>query len=290
MAIDLLLSIVSSGLLFLILKKFPDWGIVTLHGILVNYFVAASLSLMLSNLSMEHATIHVQQALPYALAIGLLFIVVFMLTGKTAQYCGIAVSSIASKMSMVIPICIGFYLYGESIDAQRMLGMALALPAVVLSGLKPNQTQGKALAKNFLLLPFLLFVGAGLVDSAIKYAQFKLMDDTNSYLIIAMIFASAGSFGLLKLLWDTMNGGERISVTSIMGGALLGIINFFSLWFLVRCLDRPDVDSSHVFAIVNVGVVLMTFLIGLFVFKEIPTFKQRIGLVLAIIAIFVLTW
>lgn len=290
MIIYLILSIVFSGLLFLILKKFPDWKVVTLHGIMVNYFVAANLSLFLSNLDFENTMIHVRESLPFTMVMGLLFVVVFLLTGKTAQLCGMAVSSISSKMSMIIPIFLGIYLYGEVLNLQKTIGFAIALPAIILTG---NQSNGKSkLSKqgNVMFLPLLLFLGAGLVDASIKYAQFAYMDESNQFLVMSMIFASAGFFALIKIVVDFIGTRAPFSINSFWGGTLLGISNFFSLYFLVQCLDRPDVESSHVFAIVNVGVVLMSFILGLVFFKEKPSQKQRIGLLLAVIAIFILAW
>ncbi|MFN5325296.1 MAG: EamA/RhaT family transporter [Bacteroidota bacterium] len=289
MLIDLILSIISSACLFIILKKFSDWKVVTVHGILVNYFVASLLSYSFSDMSFQESRLHFFEIWPYPIGIGLLFILVFVLTGKTAQVCGIAASSIASKMSMVIPIGLGIILYNESFGLQKALGVALALPAVILAGSQNNNVNTSGFRSGLIWLPILLFLGAGLVDTSIKFAQHALMDDKNNYLIISLIFASAGSFGLIKLAYDLFSGGERFSIRSLLGGILLGLVNFMSLYFLVRCLDRPGVESSFVFAVVNVGVVMASFLAGVLLFKEKPDFKKTAGLLLALAAIVVLT-
>jgi drug/metabolite transporter (DMT)-like permease len=288
MLFDLLMSIISSALLFVILKKFSSWGVVTVHGILFNYFTAAGLSLLLSDLDWTIARNHILIAWPYTIGIGLLFILVFVLTGITAQKNGMATASIASKMSMVIPISIGIVFYKDSMDIQKGIGLAMALPAVLLTvDQSGSKTQGR-FDLRFWLLPILLFLGAGLVDSAIKFAQHILMGDGNDYLIIAMIFASAGCFGLIKLTYDSFAGKEPLKWVSFLGGLLLGSVNFCSLYFLVRCLDSPGAESSFVFAIVNVGVVLLSFFIGWMVFNEKPNARKIIGLVLALISIVVL--
>ncbi|MFM7080090.1 MAG: hypothetical protein ACKOYC_09925 [Bacteroidota bacterium] len=283
------MSIISSAMLFFILKKFSDWGVVTVHGILFNYFVAAGLALLLSDLDWPTASSHMAIALPYTIGIGLLFILVFVLTGVTAQRNGMATSSIASKMSMVIPISLGIIFYKDSMDFQKGMGLALALPAVLFTVDLPKSKVSGRFDFNFWLLPILLFLGAGLVDSAIKFAQHVLMQDGNDYLIKAMIFASAGCFGLIKLTYDSFTGKEPLKWISFFGGLLLGSVNFCSLYFLVRCLDSPGAESSFVFAIVNVGVVLMSFFIGWIAFNEKPTSRKTIGLVLALVSIAILT-
>lgn len=290
MVVDLVMSILSSAMLFLILKKFEDWGVVTVHGILFNYFTAAGLSLLLSDIEWSVSLHHLEAAWPYTIAIGLLFILVFILTGITAQRNGMATSSIASKMSMVIPITIGIVVYNDSMDAQKGVGLALAIPALLLTIEPSSKDSSSPMNRQSWLLPILLFLGAGLVDSAIKFAQHQLMDDTNDYLIISMIFASAGLFGLIKLAYDTVKGKEPLKWVSFWGGLLLGSVNFCSLYFLVRCLDHPGAESSYVFATVNVGVVLFSFVLGMLVFKERPSTRKFLGLAFALASICILTY
>ena len=78
-------------------------------------------------------------------------------TGKTAQLCGMAASSVASKMSMVIPITAGFVLYHESLDIQKIIGLIFALPAVLLTGSANIDAKGesKATKKQMIVLPLL---------------------------------------------------------------------------------------------------------------------------------------
>ncbi|MGR6086753.1 MAG: hypothetical protein ACU4F9_01125 [Arcticibacter sp.] len=288
MVLNLMLSILSSALLFLILKKFKDWNVETVHGILVNYFTASLLSISFSNISLVDSKAHISVIWPYALGIGLLFIIVFVLTGYTAQLCGMAASSIASKMSMVIPISLGVILYNESFGIQKAIGIALAIPAVIMVGGKPNSTSPQKIDNSYWYLPILLFLGAGMVDTAIKFAQHHLMKDGNMYLVMSMIFGSAGIFGLLNLIRETFSMKRGLTIRSILGGMLLGTVNFFSLYFLINCLKQPNVESSQIFAIVNIGVVLVSFALGMLIFKERLDRLKSIGLVFAILAILLL--
>lgn len=288
MILNLILSILSSALLFVILKKFKDWNVETVHGILVNYFTASALSIAFSNINLEQTLPHILMVWPYAIGIGLLFIVVFVLTGKTAQLCGMAASSIASKMSMVIPISLGVILYNESFGFQKALGVAFAIPAVILVGGKPAHTAAKKSYNSYWYLPILLFLGAGLVDTAIKYAQHHLMQDDNMYLVMSMIFGSAGLFGLLNLIRDTFSNKQGLTLRSVLGGILLGTVNFFSLFFLINCLKQPSVESSQIFAIVNIGVVLVSFAFAILIFNEKLDRLKLFGLFFAILAILLL--
>lgn len=284
----LILSILCSTLLLLILKSFIRWRVDTFHGIIFNYFTAGSLALLLSPVSIGDYYRELKPVLPFSLVVGLMFITVFMITAMTTQKHGIGVASVASKMSMIIPITAGLILYNESLEWTKSIGLLLALPAVVVTSIPSKatrelqQTQG---SRNSIILPLMLFAGAGLVDTAIKYSQHRYMNDQNQFMIIMSIFYAAGILGFLWLIYEIYTHKKRIKIQSLFGGVLLGAANFFSLYFLIRCLAWPGSESSTVFAYVNIGVVTCSFLAGMAVFREKAGRYQYMGVVLAIGAI-----
>jgi drug/metabolite transporter (DMT)-like permease len=292
MYIYLLLSILSSTFLLIILKNFIFWKVETLHGIIVNYWTAATLSFMISPVENYNRFYILESVWPTSMMIGFLFIMVFYITAKTAQISGVAVASVASKMSMVIPIGAGLILYSESMDFQKGLGIFLAIPAVIITSLPSSKVEGTKTELNFksLLLPAFLFLGAGLVDTAIKFAQHQFMTDENRQLVIMSIFGFAGIFGLLRLLFEIFILKKKLSWRSIGGGVLLGVTNYLSLLFLLRCLESPGSESSTVFAFVNTGVVITSFFAGILLFKEKPERNRLFGLALAITAIIILSY
>src|SRR5688572_1160500 len=103
---NLLLSIVFSTMLFVILRLFPKMKVITFNGIVVNYFVAATWSFIVSGKTFGEAMPETG-LLPVILIMGSLFISVFFITGLTTQRTGVAVAAVASKMSMVIPVAAG---------------------------------------------------------------------------------------------------------------------------------------------------------------------------------------
>ncbi|MBK7389668.1 MAG: hypothetical protein IPI23_11560 [Bacteroidetes bacterium] len=57
----------------------------------------------------------------------------------------------------------------------------------------------------------------------------------------------------------------------------------------MKCLESPGTESSTVFALVNIGVVITSFITGLVLFKEPSDRNKIIGLMLSVIAILVLS-
>jgi multidrug transporter EmrE-like cation transporter len=81
----------------------------------------------------------------------------------------------------------------------------------------------------------------------------------------------------------------KITGKSILGGIVLGIPNYFSLYFLIKMLDSEVFESSTIFTIHNVAIVMVSTLVGIVFFKEKISFRNGIGIALALTAIFLVT-
>jgi drug/metabolite transporter (DMT)-like permease len=290
--ITLLIASLLSALLYVILKYFQKWNIYNLHGLTFNYITAATFSFF-SNYEENSALLpQVPDFLPFTILIGCLFISVFYIAALTAQKCGIAVTSIAGKMSMVVPITMSFWLYGDKITIVKVIGILLALTAVVLSSIrKENKTENTtATAGKWLwILPVLLFAGSGVVDSSISISQHYFIDEKNQDIFMAFLFGSAGLIGAIATIYKRFKDGVRVEIKSIGAGVFLGITNYYSLDFLLRALAAEGAESSVVFALCNVLVVLISSLFAITLFKEKLSKANFGGLALAIISILLLS-
>ena len=282
-----------STLLYVILKYFQRWEVYNLHGLTINYLTAASFS-FLSNYTSNLQNLHeIPGFISAALVIGMLFIVVFYIAALTAQKSGVAVTSIAGKMSMVIPIIAGVGLYGDKITFVRLCGIAVAITAVVLSSIKKENSDsgtGKRKTSMLWILPVLLFFGSGMVDTCIKISQHYFITEKNQELYLAFLFGSAGFMGLTASIYQYFRNGISVKLKSIAGGAILGITNFYSLVFLIQALADPGAESSVIFAMSNVMVVLISALFAIFLFKEKLNPMNVAGLLLAVLSIYILTF
>ena len=163
--IYLLLSILSSTIIFILFKLFDRYKINTLQAIVTNYIVACFLGLSLNSNPFSIEAIINSEWFYGALSLGFLFILVFNVMALTAQRNGLSVASVATKMSVVIPVVFGIYAYNESTNIQKLLGILLALIAVVLVSVK---SKSNVRLKSNLLLPIIVFLGSGIIDTSIK--------------------------------------------------------------------------------------------------------------------------
>ncbi|MGB0880343.1 MAG: EamA family transporter [Polaribacter sp.] len=279
------LSIVCSSLLFIIFKYFTIYKIDTLKAIVVNYIVAFTLGFVLAENSISITNLPNQPWFYSALILGLLFVGVFFIMALTAQRNGVSVASIAGKMSLVVPVFFGVLLYNESLSVIKILGILIALLAVYLASVK-EKNEANILVKNSLLFPVLLFLGSGLLDTAIKYIEKNFVAENEVDFFSGSLFGFAACFGILILIVKEIKNRKSFGYKNIIAGIVLGIPNYYSIVFLIKALQIKGVESSTVFTINNVAIVIVSTLVGLLLFKETFSLNNKIGIVLAIVGVF----
>jgi len=280
--IYLVLSILISSLLFVIFKLFDVFKINTLQAIVINYVIALSFGLATSTSSLSVVEIPKQPWFLGAFCLGFLFISVFNVMGITAQKNGLTVASVAGKMSVVIPVVFGIFIYNESVSFFKIAGILMALIAVYLSSAKSDTAPVKF--KN-LIFPLLLFVGSGFIDAGLKYVESKSVSDEAVPMFLATIFGCAFVLGFFVVVTQMINGKFHFHFKNILGGIALGIPNYYSMEFLIKALQTGGMESSTLFTINNVSIVIFTTVFALVFFKEKLIKKNWIGLGLAVISI-----
>ncbi len=281
--IALTLSILSSTMIFVAFKLFSKFKINTLHAIVVNYLVACCCGLLFQESSINIAEIAQHSWFPFALGLGVLFIIVFNLMALTTQRSGLSVVSVATKMSVVIPVVFGLIYYKESLGVFKFFGILLALAAVYLASIKTKDGL-KIKASNF-IFPVLVFLGSGIIDTSIKYLEGEYVAKNDIPIFSATIFASAAILGALLLSVHAVQGKFQFQFRNVLGGIALGIPNYFSIYFLVKALRSDILDSSGIFTVNNVAIVMFSTLLGILLFKEKLLPKNWIGIGLAILGI-----
>jgi drug/metabolite transporter (DMT)-like permease len=195
------------------------------------------------------------------------------------------VTSIAGKMSVVIPVLFGIFLYNESVTFLKVIGILIALIAVYLSSVK----EGISEKKGTLLFPVLLFLGSGAIDTLLKYIQVNFVADEDIPLFSAGLFGIAGIFGFTILAIRTIKKREAFGFKNMLAGIVLGVPNYYSIFFIIKALQNKNFESSTLFTINNVAIVILSTLVGLLLFKEKFSTKNKIGVALAILGIVLVT-
>ncbi|MAN59837.1 MAG: hypothetical protein CMC08_08390 [Flavobacteriaceae bacterium] len=282
--IYLLLSVLASTLIFVAFKLFDRFKINTLHAIIVNYLVACLCGVIAYEGPASVSDVPYFPWFYYTLGLGALFIIIFNLMALTTQRSGLSVVSVATKMSVVIPVLFGLLYYNEELGFFKLLGIILALAAVYLASIKTKK--GISIERKNLIYPALVFLGSGIIDTSIKYLEDTYVADTDVPLFSAVIFSAAFTIGISIMLIQAVRGTFRFQLKTLIGGVALGIPNYFSIYFIVQALRSGILDSSGIFTVNNVAIVMLSTIVGILLFKERLLRKNWLGIMLAVISIF----
>jgi len=142
---------------------------------------------------------------------------------------------------------------------------------------------------KLLFIPLILFLGSGFIDTFIKYNQEVYLHGEKDYakLFTLLSFLTAFLLGTIVLFFDKSK--RDFSLATILGGLILGIINFGSIYFLIQTFNASSLESSVVFPINNMGVVILTGLSSAVFFKEKFSVQNIWGIVLSLISILLIS-
>ena len=280
----LVLAIVFSTGVFVAMRLFERFKLDNHQALMWNYVFAAGTGFLMCKQFDTPTQLVNEPWFGLSILTGFWFIFTYLLMTASTQRSGVTVTSLSSKLSVVLPTLAGVVLFSEKLNFVATMGIVLALVALVLVVGKKNTTD-KGIKINW-LLPVLIFFGTGTGDILMKLTEQQNSSDNMGFMI-AFIYFIAMLFGFLVVAFDLIRGKSKWQWKNAIGGITLGVINFFSTFCVynaMRCFD-----NVVLFPIYNIGVVCLTALTGWLLFKEKLTWKNYLGLAIAIIAVILIT-
>ena len=280
----LLLSILFGSSIYLIFQGFGKLGVDNLQAIMVNYLTAAILGFALNSSQLSFTDFQGNSWLLLGGITGVLFVVLFNWVALTTQRMGVTVASIATKVSLVIPVVLAVFLYGDTMPVLKVVGIVTEVAAVFLSfykGPKGSPLRGD----GALALPIVVFIGTGIIDTLIKYAQARYLVASEFGIYISYLFLVASLTGFAWFFVERLIKKRKLDLKSIIAGVFLGIPNYYSIYFLLQTFEHSGMQSSVVFPINNIGIVLVSVLIAVVLYKEKLNGFNMAGILLAVISI-----
>lgn len=249
-----------------------------------NYVVAAGAAWVLLNPPVA-ALRHAGTAWWPLIGLGLLLPTIFVALGLSVRHAGIVRSDAAQRLSLIVSLLAAFLLFGQPFTPMLAIGIAiglLALVALVWRGSGAPRREG-AIAW---LLPLAVFAGFGAIDVLLKRVSAAGVPLGASLLaMFAMSFVVALGLATVRRLKSVASFSTR----NLAAGVLLGLLNFGNILFYLRAHQALPHDPALVFAGMNLGVVALGALVGAFVFGERLSRTNLLGLLLAWVAIGLMT-
>ena len=288
----LLLCILSSTAIFVIFKTIHRFNIPSFPVIVINYLVATILGFVIYNGNRSLDSILSSRWLIISIIIGIMFIIMFFLVAYCTKKAGLSVTTVASKMSVIFPIIVSLAIDpSDHISLMKSAAIVIALGGLLFTVYKPEKVSPE---RGIIYIPLLLFLGMGIVDSMVKLAQQLYVTDQETALFSAILFLNAFLAGSIAILFSRKHHHYFIRRAVWGWGALLGVVNFGSIFFLVKSLNYTSasgksMDSSVIFGANNISIVALSVLVGLVIFKEKLQVINWIGIGLSALALLLFT-
>ncbi|NDP28279.1 MAG: DMT family transporter [Flavobacterium sp.] len=272
----LILSIICSVSVGVIFKLARNYSISISQIVAANYLFALVLCYFFS--SPDLTAIGVDAPWGIYISLGVLLPSIFLFLALSIKYMGIVKTDAAQRLSLFIPILAAWSLFGEKFNSLKIAAFGIAFPALLLILNKPLGN-----TKNKWIYPAIVLVGFGLIDILFKQiALFTNLRYTTSLFIV---------FALALVLMTAVVGFEvgfkkaKLNYKNLLFGGLVGIFNFGNILFYLKAHQSFAQNPSTVFAGMNMGVIVIGSLTGIFIFKEKLSKMNYAGLFLALGAI-----
>lgn len=274
-----ILTAVITASFYLIFRWFDVFNVKLFPAITFNYLFCALTGFIFSYNDFFEGVKNINDWLPWSLLLGVLFISTFFLMAVAVQKVSITASTIASKMSFSIPVFINLFFYNENYGWLNYIGLIMAFAAVVLTSVKRDSSI--TFNKSLVWIVIAVFIGTGGVDATINVVNRGFTGEAVSKVFPLVSFVIAFFIGFTILLSQKNGFGKK----EVLAGAILGVPNYFSIYCLMNTLEAFDSNGAFVFPLLNIVVIIITNIMGFLIFKERLSKLNVLGVVVALMAI-----
>mgnify|MGYP001554879830 FL=1 len=276
----LIVSVGCSVAVSVLLKVARQQKIEIGQAIAVNYLMAASLCLFI--LQPNPASL-MKPTTPWwvLIALGVLLPSIFLAMAGAVRHAGIVLSDAAQRLSLFLPLIAAFLLFGEAHSTAKLLGIALALVALICLLIRPRSRDSSGEVSKSIGLLLCVWAGYGTIDILFKQLA------PSGAVFSRRLFVPFVLAGVLMLLYLLVRRSPW-SLRNIVAGLILGLLNFGNIYFYIRSHQVFPHNPTLVFSAMNIGVISLGTLVGAGFFKEKLSWLNATGVALAIIAILIL--
>jgi drug/metabolite transporter (DMT)-like permease len=279
------LSVCCSVVVSILLKMAKRYQINVVQAITWNYSMAALLTWLFLKpdvTSITHAPIN------YYLLLGILLPLIFYVMALAVRCAGIVRTDVAQRLSLLISLSAAFLLFDDHLTALKATGIVIGFAAIFC--LIPWQkkhvvTQGN---KNTWMYLLGVLLGFGAID--ILFKQMALSKTAPYTASLFVVYVAAFGVAVLGSIYQIKFKKKRFLFRHILFGWILGVFNFGNILFYLKAHRALANDPSTVFTAMNIGVITVGTLVGLFVFKERLSIWHKVGIGLALAAIVIISY
>ncbi len=219
-----------------------------------------------------------EASIVWAIAVGIVagffFFASFIYYQRSVKEDGASLSGCFAKLGILVPMALSLILWNEIPTLWQWIGILLSIIAILVVNLSFKELSIKSIRGNLILL----FLLGGLAEFSNKIFQQYAESSYKGIFLFSVFFTAF----LISLLF-TVNHKQRVRRRDLLIGLLVGIPNLFSSFFLIMALDT--VKTSVAFPIFSAATILVINLGGYLLFGERLNPRERISVLITVIAL-----
>lgn len=278
----LLLAVAALVGLMMTLKLLAVKGISSSKAIIINYLIATTIGWLRVVGTSTPITSLTTPLLLLAVGIGFIFYISLLLDARSSAVAGLALTTVATRAAMVIPIALSALFLGEQMSAQ-----SVALVVIVVGAMVMIFYEKRGDRQTNLLLPFMVFLMAGTATFSLKLSQ-HLYGATEAYPFVEpLLFGAALLFATGDTLRKEGKKALRFDKKTIVAGVALGTFNFLTTFFTLQGLRY--LPTTTFYPIYYGTAVVVTTVLGAVLFGEKISPRKLLGIGVALGAIIIIS-
>ena len=252
----LVLAVVSSALVSIVMRLSQRFARNNLTMLAANYVMCTGAAAFLAG-GLIPAGEGAALSIGLGSVCGVLYLLGFVLLQWNIRRSGVVLPATFQKLGVLVPTIAAITIFGESPRVTQLLGVALAVGAILL--MQPKG-QGKASTAGLGGLVALLLCG-GLSDVMSKVFQtWGNAAHADFFLVFTFLVA------LLLCVGLCVYKKQSVTLPDVVCGLALGVPNYMSARFLLWALN--DLPAVVVYPTFSVGTIIAVSLVGVLAFRE----------------------
>ena len=230
-------------------------------------------------------------ALPYSLLFAFALAVCNVTSVLALRYGSLALTSLISSYSLMIPTVYGFLRFGEHVYVSQLIGLMLLVVSLYMTNMVKKQPaaeegqekEGQKSKKNTFVLWLIMAIAMALSNAMCTIVQREEQVRfagayKNEFMLIALLasFVAMLAIGLVRERRDLKTVMKLGAVPAVLTGAANGATN------LLVMICTATIATSIFYPVISGGGMVLAYIISVTLFKEKFTTMQKIGILLGV--------
>lgn len=218
---------------------------------------------------------------------GVTYVIACVFSLLAIMYGSLTLTSLMISYSLIIPAAYCLIFMNEPFTPSIIIGIALFIISLLLINLGNGDKADIKITPRWCLYAFLAFAGNGACITVQKVHQVNFPGLYRSeFMIVAMVLSTAVclvmTLCLLKKGTDAGYAAKQCLLYAVPTGIANAAANFMVMFLSIV------LPASLMYPVISAGVIILTFIVSLTLFKERQTKMQYVGFFAGVLSVIIL--